>query len=169
MAVTLPYEFDTSGVVRTILRGVLGLLGLVVVPGILYSLFVSQSTPAAMQLMLAALVIVYFGRLFLGHLIGSHGIVTADAVVVERARLYGFRLAGPEGRFPVGQFEAVRVEHAPAPIGAQGGPHDRVSLAGKSGTPDILIARTAPDRGLTLGAELAAALGLPCQERNVPY
>lgn len=38
-----------------------------------------------------------------------------------------------------------------------------------AGTPDILIARTDPVGGRALGAELAAALGLPCQERQEPY
>ena len=57
MAVTLPYQFDSSGVVSTILRGILGLLVLVVVPGIVYSLFVSHSAAAAVQLLLVAAVI----------------------------------------------------------------------------------------------------------------
>jgi hypothetical protein len=114
---TLPHQFDLSGVVSTILRGVLGLLVLVVVPGMLYSLFVSHSAGAAVQLLLVAALIAWFGRLFLGNLIGSRGTITADAVVVERVRLYGFRLAGPEGRFTPGQFDAVRVEQAFGPIG----------------------------------------------------
>ena len=83
MQPTLPYEFDSSGVVSTILRGVLGLLALVVVPGILYSIFISHSRAAAVQLLLVAALIAWFRR--------------------------------------------------------------------------------------TLGAELAAALGLPCQERQEPY
>lgn len=169
MAQTLPYRFDSSGVVSTILRGVVGLLALVVVPGILYSLFVSHSTAAAVQLLLVAALVVWFGRLFLKHLEGSRGTITAEAVVVERVPLLGFRLAGPEGRFAVGQFQAVRVEQAPAPVFAQGRPHARVCLAGKAGIPDILIARTDPKGGRALGAELAAALGLPCQERQEPY
>jgi hypothetical protein len=63
----------------------------------------------------------------------------------------------------------VRVEQAFGPIGVQGGPHARVCLAGKDDIPDILIARTTPDAGRALGGELAAALGLPCQERQEPY
>jgi len=169
MQPTLPYQFDSSGVVSTILRGVLGLLALVVVPGILYSIFISHSTAAAVQLLLVAALIVWFGRLFLKNLVGSRGTITAEAVVVERVPLFGFRLAGPEGRFAVGQFQAVRIEQAPAPVFAQGGPHARVCLAGKAGTPDILIARMDAEGGRALGAELAAALGLPCQERQEPY
>jgi hypothetical protein len=166
---TLPYKFDSSGVVSTILRGVLGLLALVIVPGILYSLFVSHSTAAAVQLLLVAALVAWFGSIFLRNLVGSRGTITADAVVVERVPLFAFRLAGPEGRFAVGQFQAVRVERAPAPMFAQGGPHARVILAGKAGVPDILIARADPEGGRALGAELAAALGLPCQERQEPY
>ena len=169
MAVTLPYEFDSSGIVSTIMRGVLGLLAFVVVPGILYSLFVSHATAAAVQLLLVGAVMAWFGRLFLKNLVGSRGTITADAVVVTRVPLLGFRLAGPEGRFAVGQFQAVRVEQAAAPVFAQGWPHARVCLAGKAGIADILIARTDPDGGRALGAELAAALGLPCQERQEPY
>jgi hypothetical protein len=44
-----------------------------------------------------------------------------------------------------------------------------VILAGKEGTPDILIARTDHDAGCVLGRELAAALGLPYQEESAPY
>jgi hypothetical protein len=169
MAVTLPYQFDSSGIVSTILRGILSLLALVIVPGILYSLFVSHSTAVVVQLLLVAALVAWFGRLFLRNLEGSRGNITAESVVVERVPLFGFRLAGPEGKFAVGQFEAVRVEQAPAPMFAQGGPHARVCLAGRAGVPDILVARTDPAGGRALGAELAAALGLPCRERREPY
>ena len=82
MAIVLPYEFDTSSGVKLILRGVLGLL-LVVLLGILYSLLVSHSIAAAIQLLLCAALASYFGRLFLGNLAGSVGTITADAVVVR--------------------------------------------------------------------------------------
>jgi len=169
MAITLPYEFDTSGVVKQIMRGVLGVL-LVVLVGILYSLLISQSIPAAIQLLLCAAVATYFGRLFLRNLTGSLGTITADAVVVQPGRLYGYRLAGPAGRFAFSQFQAVRVERIlTPPIDVPGGPHERVCLVGKLGTPDILIARTAKDAGRTLGNELATMLKLPYQEEFAPY
>ncbi len=114
MAITLPYEFDTSGFVKLILRGVLGLLLLVLV-GILYSLLVTQSIAAAIQLSLVAAVATYFGRLFFRNLTGSLGTITADAVVVQPSRLYGVRLPGPAGRFPISQFQAVRVERILTP------------------------------------------------------
>src|SRR6266404_7865992 len=123
MAVTLPFEFDTSGVVKLILRGVLGLLAIVVVPGILYSLLVSHSTAAAVQLLLVGALIAYFGRLFLRNLEGSRGTITSDGVVVERGRVYGIPMAGAEGRFPLQQFRAVLVERVLVLTGPQTGPH----------------------------------------------
>lgn len=168
MAITLPYQFDTSGVVKLILRGVLGLL-LVVLVGILYSLLVSQSIFAAIQLMVVTAVATYFGSLLLRNLIGSLGTITAAAVVVQPGLLYGFRLAGPAGRFPISQFQAVRVERVRTTIDVPGRPHERVCLVGKDGTPDILIARTALDAGRTVGNELAIALKRPYQEQFVLY
>jgi len=168
MAITLPYAFDTSGVVKLILRGVLGLL-LVVLVGVLYSLLVSHSIVAAIQLLLVAAVATYFGSLFLRNLTGSLGTITADAVVVQPGRLYGIRLAGPAGRFPISQFQAVRVERITNPLGIQIRPHERVYLVGKNGTPDILIARTDHDAGRIVGNELATALKLPYQEQLAPY
>jgi hypothetical protein len=169
MAVALPYSFDTSSVVKLILRGVLGLLLLVVVPGIAYSVLVSHSNAAAIQLFLVGLITVYFGRIFLRNLEASRGLITSDAVVVEPATLYGIRLHGLAGRFPLQKFNAIRVERVPPPAFVQGGPHERVSLAGKEGAPDILIARTSHDHGRVLGRDLASALGLQYQEQSAPY
>jgi hypothetical protein len=172
MAITLPYQFDTSGVVKLILRGVLGLL-LVVLLGILYSLLVSHSIAATIQLLLIAALVTYFGSLFLRNLTGVLGTITADTVVVQPGQLIGIRLAGPAGKFPIGRFQAVRVERIPNPIGipieTQIRPHERVCLVGKNGTPDILIARTQLEAGRTLGNELSAALKLPYEEQIFPY
>ena len=172
MAITLPYEFDTSRVIKLILRGVLGLL-LVLLVGIFYSLLVSHSTVAIIQLLLIAAIATYFGSLFHRNLTGSLGTITADAVVVQPGLLYGIRLAGPAGRFPISQFQAVRVERIPNPIGipinTQIQPHERVCLVGKKGTPDVLIARTDRDAGRTLGNELASAMKLPYEEQVLPY
>jgi hypothetical protein len=172
MAITLPYEFDTSRVVKQIMGGVLGLL-LVLLVGVLYSLLISHSTAATIQLLLIAAIAAYFGRLFLGNLTSSVGSITTDAVVVQAGELLGIRLSGPAGRFPISPFQAVRVERVPNPIGipieTQIRPHERVLLIGKTGTPDILIARTHLDAGRTLGNELATALKLPYQEQLFPY
>ena len=100
MAIVLPYEFDTSGGVKLILRGVLGVL-LVVLLGILYSLLVSRSIAAAIQLLLCAALASYFGRLFLGNLTGSVGTITADAVIVRPTFLVA-RTDRDAGRHPGG-------------------------------------------------------------------
>lgn len=170
MAITLPYEFDTSRVVKLILRGVFGLL-LVVLLGILYSLLVSHSMAATIQLLVVAAIVTYFGSLFLRNLTGSQGTITADALVIQPGQLFGIQLASPAGRFPISQFQAVRVDRIPNPIGidTQLQPHERVCLVGKKGTPDILIARTDREAGRTLGNELATALKLPYQEQVLPY
>ena len=111
----------------------------------------------------------YFGSLFLRNLTGSLGTITADAVVVQPGQLFGIPLASPAGRFPISQFQAVRVERIPNPIGMQIRAHERVCLAGKQGYPDIFIARTDLDAGRTVGNELAAAMKLPFQEQVLPY
>jgi hypothetical protein len=167
MAVTLPYEFDTSGTPKLILRGVLGLLVVVVLPGILYSLFVSHQTAAAVQLLLVAAALLYFGRVFLRNLTASQGTITAQAVEVQPGRLYGIRLASPAGTFPLQRFKAIGVQRVFGPIRAQPRWHERVCLLGQDGVPDIVIAQTALGAGMALGRDLAAALNLPYHEEVV--
>jgi hypothetical protein len=164
----LPFEFDTSDIVVTVVRGVLGLL-CVVVLGVLYSLFVSRHGVAAVGLLLVGVLTVYFGRLFLTNLTSSKGTITADTVIVKRLRMFGVRLMGPEGTFQIRQFASVRVERVSPPVDAYGGPHTRVSLVGKEATPTILVARMPADTGRTLGRELATALKLPLEEVPAPY
>ena len=169
MSVTLPYRFDTSPVVKVILRGALGLLLLVVVPGILYSLIFSRNLVAVAQLILVGVIGLYFARLILKNLEGGQGIISPDTVVVSPGNLYGIPLAGPSGRFPVNAFRAVRVQLISAPIEAQGRRHERVYFVGKDGTPDILIARTELGAGRSLGRDLSTALNLPYEEEMAPY
>lgn len=170
MAVTLPYQFDTTGVVKQILRGVFGLLVVVVVPGILYSLLISHSVAAAIQLLLIGAFTAWFGSVVFRRLTGSVGTITTDAVVLKPARLYGIRLPGPDGRVPMDQFRAVRVERIFGPIGTTQAAHchERVYLVGSAGTPGILIARTEREAGLPFGRDLAGVLGLAYQEEEVP-
>ena len=169
MGVTLPYRFDTTGAVKGIVGGAMGLLVVVIVPGILYSFFISLSWLAALQLLLIGGVVLYFGRKYLKGLEGSRGTITADAVVVEPSALWGVRLPGPEGRIPIQQLKAVRVEHILASGPEVHQSYERVRLVGKDGAPDILIARTDGDAGRTLGRELAAALGLAYEDGSAPY
>ncbi len=169
MPVSIPYHFDTSSIIKLILRGVLGLLLLIVVPGLVYSLVVRHDILGAVLLGGVGVITLFFGRIFLNNLESSLGTITGDAVVVEPGRLYGIRLYGPAGRFPMQDFEGVRVERAPPLAWSPGGPYERVILAGKEGTPDILIARTDHDAGRVLGRDLAAALGLAYREERAPY
>jgi hypothetical protein len=167
--VRLPLEFDTGSEVKSILRGVLALLFVVVVPGLAYSLFISRNLAATAALVIIAAIAVYFGRLFLNNLRGSKGTITAEAVDIEAGRLYGTRLPGPAGRYPIDRFTAVRVERIAPPVEIYGRGQERVSLVGNEGTPDIIVARAEVGTGGTLGRQLAAALQLPFEEYPAPY
>jgi hypothetical protein len=169
MPIVLPYRFDTSPVVKLILRGVLGLLMLVIAPGIVYSLLVSHDRTAALLLLVTGTIVMYFGRIFIKNLEATSGTITADQVIVEPGTLYGTQLRGPRGRFPLQQFSAIRVQRIPPSGDIQQGPHERVILAGKGDTPDILVARTSDDAGRALGRDLSARLGLPYEEEVAPY
>jgi hypothetical protein len=164
----LPYHFDTSAVVKLILRGA-ALVLLVIVIGIIYSLFVSGDRVACLQLLITGLIAAYFARLLLRNLIATRGTITRDGVALEAVALYGIRLHGPAGRFPLQAFSGVRVERIPPPVFGTGGPHERVTLMGKDATPDVLVARTPDAAGRSLGQNLAAALGLPYNEVAAPY
>jgi hypothetical protein len=167
--ITLPFVFDTSPVVRLILRGVLALLLLVIVPGLLYSLLISHQVVVAVQLCIIGLIAGYFGWIFFRNLSATCGSVGRDEVVLQPVVLYGVRLHGPVGRFPLRKFTAVRVERIPPPLFAQGSSHERVTLLGGGGTPDVLLARTSRGAGRALGRELADAIGLPYKEEDAPY
>jgi hypothetical protein len=169
MPIALPYRFDTSPVIKLILRGVLGLLMLVIVRGIVYSLFVSHDRTPAVHLLVTGAIMTYFGRIFIKHLEATTGTITADYVVVEPGTLYGTSLRGPRGRFPIHQFSAVQVQRISPSGDVQQGAHERVILTGKIGTPDILVARTSDDAGRALGRDLSTALGLPYEEEVAPY
>ena len=163
-AIRLPYDFDTVAVWRTILKGMFG-LQLVIVPGILYSIFVSKDLVAATGLLAIGVVWAGFTRIFVKNLDGCTGTLDADEIVVKPGDLYGFRLPGPQGRFPLHQFSGVLVKESLGPIqpGVQGGPHEKIYLIGKDGTPDILIARTERRTGAALGREFGTLLGLRCE------
>jgi hypothetical protein len=101
MSLNLPYRFDTSPVVKLILRGVLGLFIIVIVPGIGYSLLVSHDRAAVAHLLITGAIVMYIGRIFIKNLEGTSGTITADHLVVEPGTLYGTSLRGPRGRFPI--------------------------------------------------------------------
>jgi hypothetical protein len=104
---------------------------------------------------------------------GSIGTITEDRVVVQPNALYGIRLPGPQGTYPTRRFSSVRVELMSGAAGygdtvVQGGPHERIWLVGKNGTPDILIARTQREAGRALAKEFGAVLALPVEEKREP-
>jgi hypothetical protein len=104
----------------------------------------------------------------------SMGTITEDRVVVQPNALYGIRLAGPQRTYPTPR---VLIRPRGADVGSvglwryrrAGGPHERIWLVGKNGTPDILIARTQREAGRPLAEEFGAVLALPVEEKREPY
>ena len=170
MTFALPYSFDTTTIFRGVMKGAAWLEAVIVV-GIGYSLLVTSSMVAVVQLLLIGVVAGWLAVVIFRHSEGSIGTITRDAVTVERApAVFGTRLPGPVGRFPLDRFAAVRAEEAFGPIGTGYAPraHALVYLVGKPGTPDILIARV-PTVGVTVGREIAATLNLPFEDRKAAY
>jgi hypothetical protein len=171
--ITLPYEFDTTREGTLVVKIMLG-LGFIVAVGIVYSLAFSRSWAAVLQLSLTGAVLLFFIHRFVNNLTGSIGAITANEIVVKRRNVYGLKFSGPAGVFSLHQFSAIRVEESsgsPSPE-VQSGPHERIYLVGKNGTPDILIARTSRangEYGIDTGEELGRLLNLPCERKRVPY
>ena len=171
MTVTLPYTFDTKGVTLMLLRGVLIFFAAVVVPGILYTLFVSHDLAGMVLLMVIGAMFIAMGVIIGRYLGGSSGTITATTVDVAPTQFLWFRLPGPSGRYSLDRFSAVRVVRVSAPIDpmVQGSDHTRVYLVAKPGEPDVLIARASIDDGVAIGRGLSAALRLPFDEVSRPY
>jgi len=174
LPITLPYEFDTSRVFRLLLKGMIGLEVIIVVLGIFYSLLFSHNNAAALALAFTGAVVLFLGARIFKFPAGSVGRITVHEIVVTPGDIYGLPLPGPAGRFSLDRFTAVRVEMmsgSPDPD-VRSGPHERIYLVGKDGTPDILIARTNrhdADYGINAGQQLGRLLDLPCEERHMPY
>ena len=168
MALTLPYEFDTSDVWRMILKGTFGLT-LLITLSLLYTLASRQWTAAA-PLAFSSAMLIFFTRLCLRFQTSSAGTLSADRVVIQPNRLLWFSLRGPVGTYTLDRFSAVRVEFSmgPAQPDVQGGPNEVVWLVGRPGTPDIALACTNDGAGRGVGRELGALLNLPVEEVGVP-
>lgn len=167
-AATLPFHFDTATVVTQIVQGIAALLCVLAI-GALYSVFVSRRMGMAAALLVIGAGVLWLGRIVLGNLEGTRGVITRDAVVVQPGGVYGMRMAGPAGTIPLRQFKDVRVERVMPSEDMQSRGHERVLLVGKEGTPEILVMRADLDAGRALGRDLAAALNLPLEERPAPY
>jgi hypothetical protein len=165
---SLPFRFDTAGVVTSIVRGI-GALFCVLAVGVLYLTFVRRDFASAGGLLLVSAGVLLFARVVLGNLEGTRGVLTRDSVVLQRGSVFGMRTAGPTGTFPLGRFKEVRVDRVLPSADTSSHGHERVVLVGKEGTPEILLARSDLDAGRVLGRDLAAALELPFDERLAPY
>lgn len=167
--IELPYRFDTVSVWHTILKGAFA-LNAVLLFGLLLRL-VTGPWPTVLGLLVAEAMVFGFTRLFIRYQDGSVGTLYRDHLEVEPNALYGIPLPGPKGTYAIDRFSAVRVEFvtgtiivdAPSP-----GPHELVWLAGRPGTPDVLLARTDNRTGPAVAAEFAKLLDLPVEEENPP-
>ena len=169
MSITLPFEFDTSGLVVKVLRAVVA-FQLFFAAAAAYALVSGRDPLVTVGLLASALIAFYVGPRFFRALSVSRGTITSTAVTVRPVHLYGIRLAGVEGTFPIELFRTVRVERVSASIEAGGGTYARVYLVGGDAAPDILIAQTGTlDEGRAFGRSLAATFALPVEERSAPY
>ena len=169
MAITLPYRFDTSSVWHTILKGAFA-LNAVMVFGVLLKL-VTGEWPTAVGLVVVEAVVFGFTRLFTRYQDGSVGTLYRDRVEVEPNALLGIALPGPAGTYAIDRFSAVRVQFMMGAIivtGPSPGPSELVWLAGRDGTPDVLLARTEDRAGRAVGKEFGTLLDLPVEEKNAP-
>jgi hypothetical protein len=116
VALALPYEFDTSGVWRIILKGTFGLT-LLITLSLLYTL-ASRPWAAAAPLALCSAMLFFITRLFLRVQTGSAGTLSADRVVIQPNRLLWFALPGPVGTYTLDRFSAVRIEFSMGPVQA---------------------------------------------------
>ena len=170
MAITLPYQFDTSSVWRTILKGAFGFNALLIFC-VLYTVLISRQWTTAVGLALMELVAFVFTRLFVRFQTGSVGTLSSDRVVIEPNVLLGIALPGPKGTYTLDRFSAVRVEFRSGPASPDvqgGGPNELVWLVGNPGTPDIVLALTHDGAGRALGREFGALLKLPVEEVGAP-
>ncbi len=171
MGFMLPYAFDTSRVVRLILRGVVGFELLVIVPGIAFSIAASRGIVAVLLLITCGAFLLAFGWIVGRFLDASTGTISAESIVVEPMKFCGIQLPGPSGTIPIARFKAVRVVRVAARTDTTSstGPSTRVYLVGQNGAADLLIARAGVDEGSALGRDLSAALHLPREDSSAPY
>jgi hypothetical protein len=147
------------------------LLDVVLAAGIVYSVFVSHQYVVVVQLLIIIAITAAFASAVAGRIEGSVGTLTQDEVIVERGKaILGSYFPGPEGRYPIRDFVAVRLVQSSGPVDASvnGSPHARIYLIGKEPTPDILIARV-PGVGIHTAQEFAEALGLRLEDTRAPY
>lgn len=169
MTVPLPYRFDTTSGWHTLLRGAFALNATLLL-GIPFKVLTGH-WPTALALLAFEAAVFVVTRLFVRFQDGSLGTLYLDRVEVESNAVLGVPLPGPRGVYARERFSAVRVDFMMGPIsvdGQSGGPHELVWLAGRDGTPDVLLARTRERTGRAVATELGALLDLPVEEKNAP-
>jgi hypothetical protein len=167
--VQLPWSFDTTTVWRTILIGAFGLNALLAL-GLVVKLL-SGRWPDAAAVGVSEALVAGFTVVFIRRQEGSRGTLFRDRVTVEPNVVFGVRLLGPRGSYPLHGFRGVEVEcraGRPDTSPNAAGPHELVWLMGQPGTPNIVLARTQDGAGRALGREIGAVLALPVSERNAP-
>jgi hypothetical protein len=167
--IALPYRFDTTSVWHTVLKGAFA-LNAVLLFGIALKLLIAD-WPTALGLVITEAIVFGFTRVFVRFQSGSLGTLYRDRVEVEANVLLGIALPGPKGSYARERFSAVRVEFMMGSVnvdGQSGGPHELVWLAGRDGTPDVLLARADQRTGRALGSEVGTLLELPVEEKNAP-
>jgi hypothetical protein len=168
MKIALPYAFDTSKTGKLMIYGVVGLLAIVVIPGLIKFLFIAPNTVGLIGVFCIGGMLAFFGYILVKRLGGATGTITKQEIVVMPTTFWGVKSNEPERRFPLTQFRGVLVEQI-LWAADRFSPHERVSLKGKEDCPAILIARTERQAGLILGRELGVLLDLPVEERLSSY
>lgn len=156
---TLPYNFDTSTMWGSILKGGIFMtlfLAALLLAGLLIGRFL-----AVLPLTAFVALMVYVLRKAATLEIGSIGTITRDSVQIHRGMLLGHVLPGPSGDYPITQFRAVRIERSSA-LRSSGPPRQWIYLVGEGATPAILVADQ--DSDSEFAGELALLLNLPCEQ-----
>lgn len=167
--ITLPWQFDTTSVWHTILKGAFALNGVLIV-GIAVKL-ISGKWLEAGGVSLIGIVVAGFTVILYRFQRGSRGTVFADHVVALSNAVAGIPLPGARGEYSIERFRAVRVEYwsgRPSTDPNMGKAHEDIWLVGKPGTPDIVIAQTDEGAGGQVGRQFGALLRLPVEETGKP-
>lgn len=163
MALTLPYEFDTIGLPRNILKGFIAGTAFLVLLAL--AMAIKYGPLAAGPLLLAALFLGWVARKFLTTLGGTaKGAITRDGVIVEPSALGPIQLPSPAGRHPLSRFKAVRITYQGPGRNIQSYFFARVHLVGREGTGDVCVAFERDRTAKSLAPQIAAAMGLPLEQ-----
>jgi hypothetical protein len=163
-AFALPFDFDTHRETRLVLKGVIGLLVLMLVFAMVM-LFARHDVRGAAGTLLIDAVLLGFGHVVRVRMTGAEGRVTRDAVQLRAGRVWGIALPGPVGTFALHDFRAVQVRYHLDTLNdaAPSTRFEHVTLLGRHGTPDVCVLRAPRVRGASRGEALAEVLGLPCE------